>query len=152
MGFNPTKFAKQKFQSREADVEVSALGAWFDAPAIEEGEAEVKPLYLWRVRGLEGHEFAKMMASAQAQANLSSIIEAIGNNGAKIKELKDAIGIGEETPADLQKRLQQLVLGSVDPKVDEALAAKLAKTFPIEFYMITNKITELTGLGLDVKK
>jgi hypothetical protein len=152
MGFNSTKFAKQKFQSREADVEVPALGAWFDVPEVEEGEAEVKPLYLWRVRGLEGHEFAKMMASAQSQANLSAIIEAIGNNSGKVKELKDAIGIGEETPADLQKRLQQLVMGSVDPIIDEAIAAKLAKTFPIEFYMITNKITELTGLGLDVKK
>ena len=77
MGFNTTKFAKQKFQSREADVEVPALGAWFDVPDVEEGKAAVKPSCLWRVRGLEGNEFAKMMTSVQSQANLSAIIEAI---------------------------------------------------------------------------
>jgi hypothetical protein len=95
-----------------------------------------------------------MMASAQSQANLSAIIEAISNSAgsAKVKELKDAIGIGEETPVDLQKRLQQLVMGSVDPVIDEATAAKLAKTFPIEFYTLTTKVSELTGLGLDAKK
>ena len=150
MGFNVTKFTKQKFEHRTDDVEVPALEAWFDLPEVEEG-AE-KPSCLWRVRGLMGSEFARMMDSANKEANLTAIIEAISDNNSKVQELREAIGVGDDTPANLKKRLQQLVLGSVDPKIDDAIAVKLATNFPIEFYTLTNRITELTGLGLDIKK
>lgn len=147
MGFNSTKFAKQQFEPREDDVEVPALAPWFDA-----SETAEPPRHLWRVRGLTGPEFATMMNAATKTQNLGSIIEAIGSSEVKKEELKSLLGFGDDSPPDIMKRLEQIVLGSVEPKIDSSTAVKLANTFPIEFYQITNKITALTGLGMDLKK
>jgi hypothetical protein len=43
-------------------------------------------------------------------------------------------------------------MASVNPTIDKPLAVKLAEQYPIEFYTLTNKITELTGLGANLKK
>lgn len=162
MKFNQTKFTKQQFVDRTEDVEVSALRPWFDFDeddqVKEEGQKdgkkkqEVLPPCLWQVRGLTGSEFATMMVAASKSKNLNTIIEAIGSTQVKTEELKNIMGLGEDTPEDLAKRLEQLVLGSVEPSIDSSMAVKLASTFPIEFYILTNKITALTGLGRDIKK
>ena len=150
MSFNKTRFMKQKFEPREAEIELPALADWFDLPEVEEG-AE-KSLPTWTVRGLKGNELANVISASDKEKNLSSVIEAIGSSSAKITELKEAMGLGEDTHEDILKRLEQLVLGSVDPVVDSEVAVRLAETFPIEFYMLTNKITLLTGMGMDIKK
>lgn len=146
MGFNATRFKKQQFQPRQEAVEVPALAIWYDQD--EEGEHPCK----WIVRGLTGQEFARVLDSSNKEKNLSAVIQAIASNQAKLEELKEVVGLGDKTPTDLAKRIEQLVYGSVDPEIDSSIAVKLAETFPIEFYILTNKITALTGQGMDIKK
>jgi hypothetical protein len=43
--------------------------------------------------------------------------------------------------------MEMLVAGCVAPKLDHAIAAKLAEVCPVEFYDLTNRITNLTGQG-----
>ena len=64
----------------------------------------------------------------------------------KTEAVKGLMGVNE-TPADIAKRLEWLVLASVDPPCTLDLAVRLCETFPIEFYQLTNKIYELTGRG-----
>jgi len=147
MAFNSTKFMKQEFQPRTEAVEVPALSAWFDKS--DDGE----PVSCaWKVRGLTASELAKIFEASNKAKNFDSIVQAIASSKAKIDELKEVLGIGNDVPADVMKRLEQLTLGSVEPEIDTSVAVKLAEKFPIEFYMLTNKITVLTGLGMDVKK
>jgi len=148
--FNQTKFRKQEFIDRVESVDVPALRRWFDFDEDEEQDDNAP--CSWQVRGLSGPEFASMMDVASKSRNLNTIIEAISNSKVKTEELKKVLGMGSDTPEDLAKRIEQLVLGSVDPVVDSSLAIKLASSFPIEFYIITNKITALTGMGRDIKK
>jgi len=142
MAFNTDGFMRQQFEPRTAAIDVPSLSAWFD-----EGE---KPA--WTVRGMTANELAKALDSSSKSKNLDAVIRAIGNSKQTIEELRAVLGMSEDTPADIIKRLEQLAMCSVAPKIELNVAVKLAETFPIEFYQITNKISELTGLGMDLKK
>ena len=141
MGFNQSAFMKQQFEPRTAKVEVPALAKWF-------GKDDA---LVWEVRGQTASELAQANEASSSQKSLTNIIQAIGSNAAQIDELKKTLGIAkDEVPADIIKRLSQLTTCSIDPEIDHTTGVKLAETFPVEFYIITNKITELTGLGMDV--
>ena len=137
MGFNQSQFMKQKYEPRTAYVDVPALAAFF-------GKDE-KPQ--WKVRGQTASELAKTIESTATNKSISSIIEAIGNNQSQVNDLKAAIGMSNDVPDDIVKRLSQLSCCSIEPAIDHITGVKLAETFPIEFYTITNMIVELTGLG-----
>lgn len=149
MGFNSSRFVKQEFQQREGVVEVPALRSWFDLPETKKDEEPAK--CLWKVRGLTAVELARTFEAASKVKNFSSLVEALGSSETKIEELKEVLGVGNDVPSDIMKRLEQLTIGSLEP-IDLSVAQKLAEKFPIEFYQITNKITALTGLGMDLKK
>jgi len=140
--FNNSAFMKAQFQPRTTDIKLDALQLFFEGDEIP----------LWTVRGQTASELARAIESSSKQKNLDSIIKAIGSNKSQIDDLKAAIGIGDDTPADVIKRLEMLQVCSVSPEIDLPVAIKLAENFPIEFYILTNKITELTGLGADIKK
>lgn len=139
MGFNTKEFQKTEFVARTEKVRVADLSAWFD-----EGE---EPVFV--VRGLTFEELCKaesMADNSKAMLNLMASIQQ--RDGIAIGEgIKDAFGVGKETPANMIKRINHLVIASIDPVIDEELAVKIASTFPIEFTAVTNKITELTGKG-----
>jgi hypothetical protein len=69
-----------------------------------------------------------------------------------VQAIRAAIVLTGDTPGEIAKRVEMLVTGSVTPKIEHATAAKLAENFPIEFLMLTNAITELTGMGFDMGK
>ena len=139
MGFDTKKFQKAKFIHRTEDVPVPDLKEWFgpDEPAV------------WKVRGLEGSELGYVNETAQRNKNIGAILEGLisSDDQAKIQGVKDMLGMAGNTPEDIARRLEMLVIGSVDPKVEMDLAVKLCKVFPIEFFQLTNKITQLTGQG-----
>ncbi len=144
MGFDSSSFMKHKFSARTEVVLVPTLSQFFDV-----GEAPE-----WVVRGQTGNELGAAIEATTTRKSLTSIVKAIGSDSAQIDELKRAIGLSDDVPNDIVKRLNQLTSCSVSPKIDHHCAVKLAETFPIEFYILTNKITELTGLGMEaaVKK
>lgn len=143
MAFDTREFIRTKFEPRTAAVRVPSLAPWF-------GEND-EPL--WTVRGQTASEIARVQDETSRQKNLDAIVQALSSNQDKIAELREAIGVDTvDVPVEIARRLTQLVTCSVEPVIDRPLAVKLAETFPIEFYQITNKIVELTGLGMDVKK
>ncbi len=140
--FNDNAFMRAKFQPRLAEVPVPNLAAFFtdDTPQV------------WTVRNLTGDELAKSMESSVRQKSIDTIIKALSSQSAQVDEIRASLGIGDDVSVELVKRLEQLVMASVNPVVDKLLAVKLAENYPVEFYQLTNKIVELTGLGADLKK
>jgi transcription antitermination factor NusA-like protein len=130
-----------KFEARTESIKVAALSDFF-------GESDP----VWVVRGLTASELARTIEASSKHKSIDQVIKAIGQNDASIAELREALGISDDTPQDIAKRLEQIVIASVEPKIDITNAVKMAECFPVEFYQITNTIVMLTGLGMDVKK
>lgn len=140
MAFDPKKFLKEKFVSRTEAVPVPDLREYFG-----EGEEPV-----WIVRGLTGQELGKTKEAPAKYKRMTGILEGLMSSVSKeiVESVKSAIGAGTvETPDDVAIRIDQLVIGSVEPKCTLDLAVKLCEAFPVEFYILTNKITILTGQG-----
>jgi len=141
MTFNADKFERAKFTPREKVVEVPALADFFDG-----GPAE------WKVRGLSANELYKAMEAKSKISSTESIVKALSANGDQVTALRKALGMSLDTPGEIAKRLEMLVVGSVAPVIELPVAVKLAETFPIEFMMLTNEISMLTGQGAEVAK
>jgi len=142
--FDHKKFMKASFTPREEAVAVPDLAEYF-----ADG---TQPL--WRVRGLTGHELGQVNEAKDRSKNIEAVLEALVSD--KPAEKKDALcavlGMDGSTPVDIVRRLELLKIGSVDPKCDHDLAVRLCTYFPVEFMLLTNKITQLTGQGATVKK
>lgn len=141
MAFDTQAFMRTEFKARTAEVRLPSLQAFF-------GDAEP----VWVVRGMSSSEMARSIEAVSRQKTIDSVVQALGSNKAKVEELRAALGLSDDVPGEIAKRLSQLEQCSVDPKIDLPLAVKLAETYPVEFYQLTNKIVELTGLGMDTKK
>jgi hypothetical protein len=97
-------------------------------------------------------ELHTALEAEKRQSSIDSIVKAIATKADQANAIRQALGISGDTPGEIAKRLEILVSGSVAPRVDLAAAVKLAEAFPIEFLMLTNKISELTGQGADLVK
>jgi len=139
MGFDAKKFRAAALSPRTADVPVPDLKPWFD-----DGDPAV-----WRVKGLTGQQLARANEAAARNNKIAALFEDIvgGSQKEQVAAVKQALGLGDDTPQDIAKRIYMLVHGSVDPECDEELAVKLFRTFPIEAYEITNTIIKITGQG-----
>ena len=135
---------RQQFEARTDNVPVPELAAWFDE--------ESDPVFI--VRGLTFEELSKADAAADNSKTMLNLVASLTTkDGKAIAEgIKDAFGVGQETPTNMIKRINHLVMGSVQPEIDEQFAVKLASTFPVEFTQLTNKIVALTGKGFEPGK
>ena len=144
-GFDLERFRAASLAPREARVPVPDLAHWF-----ADGEEAV-----WAVRGLTGEEIARSNEASQRSALVANAVAALAAAASKedqVEGLKTLIGYGDETPADLARRFDHLVFGSVEPKVDREIVVRLFQSYPTVGYTLTNKILELTGLGPDLGK
>ena len=137
MPFDSQAFLARRLVPREATVQVPDLREFF-------GENE---LPLWKVRGLSGQELGKAQVAAEKNKEVRAVLEGLSSSNSK--RIADAIRslIDPDTPVDVAKRISMFAMGSVEPKGSEELGLKLCREFPVDFYSITNKITELTGQG-----
>lgn len=144
MGFDTQRFMQAEFQPRTADVRVVLLKSWF-------GHEEAT---IWTVRGMTASEFARSMEAAEKNKTMDSVAQAlaVGNNMDKVNELRRILGLSGDVPDDTIRRMSRLEMCSVSPLVDLPMAVKLADAYPMEFIILTNKIAELTTLGMDLKK
>ena len=142
MTFNADKFDRAKFEARRARVPVPALADFFD-----EGESPV-----WEVRGLSAVELHKAIEASKRQGSIEAIVKAIAANHDQAGAIRSALGLTKDTPGEIAKRLEMLVMGSVSPAIELPTAVKLAEAFPIEFLTLTNEITDLTGKGAELVK
>ena len=142
MAFNADKFERAKFEARRAKVPVPAIADFFD-----EGETPE-----WEVRGLSTVELHKAIEAGNRQGSIEAIVKAIAANQDQAGAVRKALGLTKDTPGEIAKRLEMLVMGSVAPAIELPAAVKLAENFPIEFMTLTNEITVLTGKGAELVK
>lgn len=139
MPFDATRFEAARFEPRRRKVEVPALAAFF-------GEGEPAE---WEVRGLSSVELNRAMEAGKRQGSVEAIVKALAANGNQVQAVRAALGLSQDTPGEIAKRLEMLTMASVAPAIEMTVAVKLAETFPIEFFTLTNAITELTGQGAE---
>ncbi len=137
MGFLADKFAQAKYEPRTEKVRVEALADFFNP-----GE---EPVFV--VRGLTASELQKTFDAAAKLNAADQAVKAIATKQDQIDAIRGALGLNADTPAETAKRIEMVVLGSVEPKLDHALAVKIAEVAPIEFMTLTSKVLELTGKG-----
>lgn len=139
MGFDTRGFSKSTFEARTDKVRVDDMGEWF-----EEGDDTV-----FVVRGLDGYEMARVREQVENNKSTSEIVEAVaGSMGQeKMEALREWLGVSTSVPNELVRRMEMLVHGSVDPDLDHETVKLVAVRYPIEFYNLTDKILNLTGLG-----
>lgn len=144
MSFDVNKFQNAHYVQRTEDVPVDALKIFFGP--------KDKPVF--RVRNLTGEELGRVNQAIQRHKKTAAILEGLLSNVNKeqIESIKKSIGSSDDVPDDIARRIEMLILGSIDPKIDLTFAKKLCRCFPIEFYEITNAITRLTGLGSELGK
>lgn len=145
MGFNAERFNTTNFRDRVEHVKVPRLAAFFD---LKDEETPA-----WEVKGLTGEQSAIAKQAVQENQNIEAILNAVGSKvGKNIEDgIKELAGIhstaDEKVPDELIQRFAWLKLGSVNPECDHQMAVRLAKNFPEDFYLLTNKIMQLTGQG-----
>lgn len=144
MPFDLHQFKKSSLAPRTARVDVPALSPFFgaDEPPV------------WEVRGLSANEIAKANEAETKNQRLDSMItvlEAV-NQSEQINGLRESLGLGGNTHSEVIRRIEQLVMGSINPTITTDLAVRLAEHYPIEFYQITNEILKLTGMGSEIVK
>jgi hypothetical protein len=139
MAFNTNKFLKTKLTPRTGIVKVPDMADFFEPNTPAE----------FKVRGIDGTEFTNVREASEKHKNILGLLEGLMSTVAndKLEALRESLQLTDSVPVELAKRLEMAVLGCVDPVVDLELAKKIAKTYPIDFYAITTKILELTGLG-----
>lgn len=142
MGFDAERFRAAKLAPRTERVEVEAL-----APFFGPDEAPV-----WTVRGLSAVELHRCAEAGKRQGTVESIVSALASKADQVAAVRRALGLTQDTPGEIAKRLEMLTLASVEPRIELPDAVKLAESFPVEFMVLTNKITELTGKGADLVK
>ena len=142
MAFDVKAFNKAKFQPREERVLLPELAAFF-------GEKE-EPAFV--VRGLTGEEIARAEEMAEGRKDLAKVLEGLASRqgGEKAEAIKELMGLADGVPGTLAKRLEQVAVGLVNPKLDMAGVVKFAANFPVQFYMVSNTILALSGKGADV--
>jgi hypothetical protein len=139
MSFDSKKFTRTKFTARTESVPVPDLQAFFP-----EGEKAV-----WTVRGLTGAEIGRAAEASDRNKNMAAILEGLLSEASKDRTdaVKDILGLGGVAPQDIAKRIEHLIIASVEPKCTSDMAVKLSEVFPVEFFQITNVIMVLTGKG-----
>ncbi|MBR2512760.1 MAG: hypothetical protein IKE45_01845 [Halomonas sp.] len=147
MEFDANRFTSTAFKRREEDVPVKDLRDWFKGAKKDEGP-------VWRVRGLTGEELARVNEAQARNRNKNAVIDALSSDKSEkmTDAIKELIGTGSSVPDDLARRIEMLTIGSVAPECTHQVAVKLAEAFPVEFYELTTKITQLTGLGSEPGK
>jgi hypothetical protein len=142
MPFDLAAFERAEFRPRTSRVELPELAAFF---------ADGEPPQ-WEVRSLTASELQRASDAKQRQAAVRTIVDAIASAGDQAANIRKYLGVTNDTPGEVAKRMEMLVAGSVSPRVDLQQVVKLAEHYPIAFLTLTNEILELTGRGADMVK
>ena len=135
--FDSAAFRASKFEPRLETVTLRAMQMFFPA--------DVEPSFI--VRSLTASELQKANDASTRQQAVDGVVKAIATKKDQVDAIRKALGLTQDTPGEIVKRIEMLVQGCVEPRLDHVDAVKLAEAFPVEFYELTNAITKLTGQG-----
>lgn len=142
MQFDAREFNRTKFAPRIERVKVPELQRFYGS-----GEP------VWEVRGLTGEEMSRVRTAGDAQRNILAVVDGLAS--ANLKEqaaaIRELIGASDTLPEDYVRRIEILLLGSVEP-VERPVAVKLATVYPVTLHTLTDAILKLTGLGQEPGK
>jgi len=146
MNFDQSKLS-QDLEPRTGEVVCNELKALYE-PAPEED-------LVITVRGLPGNDLAAVAAMRNTNAFIETLSEALvtknGKDGAGA--IKGLLGLfDDELHPELKYRVEILVRGALEPKIDYPAAVKLARDFYVVLYRLSEKILEVSGLGAQLKK
>lgn len=143
-GFDPLKFEKQEFHYRTEEIELQSLAFCF--PEDE------KPIF--KIRNLIADEVARTNDAIQTSKKAASLIEALAsmNQQEMVTSFKEQLGYGKEINGEIQRRIEIILYGCMEPKLPRDLVVKMGEVFPTAFYHLSNRITNLTGLGQELGK
>jgi hypothetical protein len=137
MPFNSDLFRRAQFAERTETVEMPMLADFFS-----DGES---PTFV--VRGLTASELHKAIEAGKKNAGVDSLVKAIASQKEQVEQIRAVLGLDKDMPGEIVRRVELMVLGSVSPKLNHADVVKLAEIAPVEFMDLTNRITNLTGMG-----
>lgn len=145
-GLDISKLMNADLKLRESEVPVPELAAFFP-----DGEQPV-----WVVRQLTASEMNRAQEAGKNEDKIRAVITAMSGDGDKADAIRGILGVGdEETPAEISRRIEMLVHGSVLPKITPEMrdaVVVMAEKFATQFYNLTTKIMSLTGQGAEVGK
>ncbi|VVT02747.1 conserved hypothetical protein [Marinobacter salarius] len=146
--FDLANFRKAKFQERVEDVPLSGLtAAGFGGYEGDGDEAKPVPV-VFRVRGLTAEELAKASQEADKSKLLVKTLEKLaGSEAEKIQGMMEALGISEDSPPDLAKKLAHVEMAVIAPKLKRQDVVRIAEAYPTDFLELSNQIYDLTGQG-----
>lgn len=136
------KFKKAEYEPNIKEVQVPALAYLFD-----EGE---EPII--KVRGQTATEVALTEEIDIQQQDIVTILQAITTTKGQVAVIKDHLGMNDDVPTSIKKRMRKIVECSVEPPLDMAFTILLAERHPVEFGRISNAIAEATNKGMSLKK
>ena len=146
MQFDPEKL-NQELEQRAAEVVVNELKELYDSPPKED--------LIFKVRGLSGNDMTLVSNARDTGKFVEMLSDALGAGNGKegSRAIRGLLGLfDDDLHPQLKYRVEIVVRGSVEPKIDHALAAKLARDFYVVLFRISDKILELTGQGARLKK
>lgn len=136
MSFDLEIFRKAKFSTREEVIHLPEL----EAAGFGDGKITV--------RGLSAEDIARANeASDRSKALVGLVDKLAGSQKEKVDALLEGIGYGKDVPSSLAKRIQHVMYGVVEPKMEQQDVVRFADAYPIEFAQVANKTLELTGQG-----
>lgn len=140
--FDSIMFRQAQFNPRRATVTLPAMACFFEA-----GDA---PDFV--VRQLTGYELAKCQEAVSMNRGVSALVAGLvgDDNAEKIEQIRKTLGVSDSVPDEIAKRIEMLVIASVEPAMDREMVVKLCANFPVEFYQLTTEITRLTGEGAEL--
>ena len=138
MGFDNKAFMAAKFEPSTEIVDVPELKEWFDE--------KDKPA--WKIRGLTGKELGRVNEAVARNKKIDEAIQKIvSESPKKFGEGLAELLVGPDTPSDIARRIDMLIIGSIDPECNLQMALKVCEAFAETFFNLTNKIIILTGAG-----
>lgn len=146
-GFDKRKFGAAEFAPRteEVDLSKSVLADFF--PDDE------KPVFL--VRNLSAPELAMVNDAVVKNKAIGTVLEALqqeGDQAEKVEAMREAIGLSKDkTPDATVKSIEMILIGCVKPALDRQTVVKIGSVAPVEFQILSNTITKLTGQGQEAK-
>lgn len=146
--FDLAAFRKAKFQPREQDVPLAGLTAGgFGGYEGEGNDAKPVPV-VFKVRGLTADELARADQEADNSKLLVKVAERLaGSEAEKAQALLDGLGLGDDTPQALAKKLAHVQMAVVEPQLKIQDVVRIADAYPTDFLELSNQIYSLTGQG-----
>jgi hypothetical protein len=144
MTFDLQRFLQAQIALREKVVPVPDLAGFFPEGA--------EPVFV--VRALSGEEIFRAADAGARDQKLVAAVQAIaGAAGAEkfADSFRDLIG-ADDVPEDMRRRIEHLLAGVVEPKLDREAVLRLIAFYPTTAGKLHGAIMELIAEGPDLGK